>query len=80
MRTKIRKRIGPAPIALVAVLALAAFISAGFWLVPGGANVTEAQSGGGPDLVPTADSGKMCGLSGVSRHHRVPMAILAILP
>ena len=33
MRKKIGKRIGPVPIALVAVLALAAFISAGCWLV-----------------------------------------------
>ena len=40
MRTKIKKRIGPVPIALVAVLALAAFISAGFWLVP---NAQQAQ-------------------------------------
>ena len=30
MRKKIGKRIGPVPIALVAVFALAAFISAGF--------------------------------------------------
>ena len=34
MRTKIAKRIGPVPIALVAVLALAAFISAGLLLAP----------------------------------------------
>ena len=44
MRTKNGKRIGPVPIALVAVLALAAFISAGLWLVPSGTDVTEAQS------------------------------------
>ena len=44
MRTKIEKRIGPVPIALVAVLALAAFISAGFWLVPNGTQTAEAQS------------------------------------
>ena len=43
MRTKIGKRIGPVPIALVAVLALAAFISAGLWLVPSGGAVTHAQ-------------------------------------
>ena len=43
MRTKIGKRIGPVPIALVAVLALAAFISAGFWLVPSDDDVTHAQ-------------------------------------
>ena len=42
MRKKIGKRIGPVPIALVAVLALAAFISAGLWLVPNGQYV-EAQ-------------------------------------
>ena len=34
MRTMIGKRIGPVPIALVAVLALAAFVSAGLWLTP----------------------------------------------
>ena len=56
MRTKIGKRIGPVPIALVAVLALAAFISAGFWLVPDGGQTAEAQglpttpeAGGGTD-------------------------------
>ena len=38
MRTKIGKRIGPVPIALVAVLALAAFVSAGLWLVPNASN------------------------------------------
>ena len=43
MRTKIGKRIGPVPIAVVAALALAAFISAGLWLVPGG-QTAEAQS------------------------------------
>ena len=52
MRTKIGKRIGPVPIALVAVLALAAFISAGFWLVPHG-----AQAQGLPDLKPRASIG-----------------------
>ena len=34
MRKKIGKRIGPVPIALVAVFALAAFISAGLLLTP----------------------------------------------
>lgn len=43
MRTMIGKRIGPVPIALVAVLALAAFISAGLWLVPNGNQNAEAQ-------------------------------------
>ena len=43
MRTMIEKRIGPVPIALVAVLALAAFISAGLWLAPGSGDVTHAQ-------------------------------------
>lgn len=42
MRTMIGKRVGPVPIALVAVLALAAFISAGLWLVPN--NGAQAQS------------------------------------
>ena len=42
MRKKIGKRIGPVPIALVAVFALAAFISAGFWLAP---NSAQAQDG-----------------------------------
>ena len=40
MRKKIGKRIGPVPIALVAVLALAALISAGLLLVP---KSTDAQ-------------------------------------
>ena len=44
MRTMIGKRIGPVPISLVAVLALAAFISAGLWLVPNGQSA-EAQAG-----------------------------------
>ena len=44
MRTKIEKRIGPVPIALVAVLALAAIVSAGLWLVPGNGQTAEAQS------------------------------------
>ena len=43
MRTMIGKRIGPVPIALVAVLALAAFISAGLWLVPNNGQNAEAQ-------------------------------------
>ena len=44
MRKKIGKRIGPVPITLVAVFALAAFISVGFWLAPGGNQTAEAQS------------------------------------
>ena len=47
MRKKIGKRIGPVPIALVAVLALAAFISAGllaFWWLQ-----RNAQAQGLPD-------------------------------
>ena len=52
MRTKIGKRIGPVPIALVAVLALAAFISVGFWLVPNSAHAQSAtRSGVGIDDV-----------------------------
>ena len=47
MRTKIGKRIGPVPIALVAVFALAAFISAGVWLVPSSGQMVEAQSAAG---------------------------------
>ncbi len=43
MRIMIGKRIGPVPISLVAVLALAAFISAGLWLVPNGNQTAEAQ-------------------------------------
>ena len=43
MRKKIGKRIGPVPIALVAVFALAAFISAGVWLVPQGAQAQGSQ-------------------------------------
>ena len=42
MRSIVKTRIGTVPIALVAVLALAAFISAGFWLVPNGQNAEAA--------------------------------------
>ena len=41
MRKKIGKRIGTVPITLVAVVALAAFISAGVWLVPNGAQAQD---------------------------------------
>lgn len=44
MRSIVKTRIGPVPISLVAVLALAAFISAGLWLVPNGNQNAEAQS------------------------------------
>ena len=47
MRKKNGKRIGLVPIALMAVLALAAFISAGFWLVPNNSQTAEAQGSGG---------------------------------
>ena len=43
MRTKNRKWIGPVPIALVAVFALAAFLSVGFLLVGNYGQVAEAQ-------------------------------------
>ena len=61
MREKIGKRIGPVPIALVAVLALAAFISAGLWLAP---NDQSAQAQGLPETTspPTADGGDKCGV------------------
>ena len=55
MRKKIGKRIGPVPIALVAVLALAAFIAAGLLLVPNESNVTHAQG------LTDADSGSAGG-------------------
>ena len=42
MRKKIGKRVGPVPIAVVAALALAAFISAGLWLAPGNGQTAEA--------------------------------------
>ena len=48
MRTKIGKRIGPVPIALVAVFALAAFISAGFWIVPDSAYAQSARASDDP--------------------------------
>ena len=44
MRKQIGKRIGPVPIALVAVLALAAFISAGFLLAYNNVGTVQAQS------------------------------------
>ena len=56
MRTMIGKRIGPVPIALVAVLALAAFISAGLWLVP--SNGAQAQSAVGSPGAMTVDVGE----------------------
>ena len=43
MRTKNGKRIGPVPIALVAVFALAAMLSAGLLLAPNGAQPAAAQ-------------------------------------
>ena len=43
MRTKIGKRIGPVPIAAVAALALAAFLSAGLLLAPGSAQPAAAD-------------------------------------
>ena len=43
MRTKNGKRIGPVPITLVAVFALAALLSAGLLLAPNGAPTAEAQ-------------------------------------
>ena len=44
MRTKNGKRIGPVPITLVAVFALAAFLSAGLLLAPNGAQPAAAQA------------------------------------
>ena len=44
MRTKNGKRIGPVPIALVAVFALAAFISAGLLIAVSVGQTAEAQS------------------------------------
>jgi hypothetical protein len=44
MRTKIGKRIGTVPITLVAVFALAAFLSAGLLLTTGSVQTAEAQS------------------------------------
>ena len=55
MRKKIGKRIGPVPIALVAVLALAAFISAGLLLTVNG-NLAQAQ--GMPGGTATSDDEK----------------------
>ena len=43
MKTKNRKRIGPVPIALVAALALAAFLSVGLLLAPNGVQPAAAQ-------------------------------------
>ena len=55
MRTKNRKRIGPVPIALVAVFALAAFLSVGLLLVNTGGQPAEAQDG--VDCTFTVDGG-----------------------
>ena len=63
MRKKIGKRIGPVPIALVAVLAVAAFISAGFWLVPTNSQSAEAQGlpNNGTSTKPTTGTGGIGG-------------------
>ena len=45
MRKKNGKRIGPVPIALVAVLALAALVSAGLWLAPNQQAQAQAEAG-----------------------------------
>ena len=55
MRTMIGKRIGPVPIALVAMLALAAFVSAAFWLAPGDSQTANAASLG-PDTSQSTDT------------------------
>ena len=53
MRKKIGKRIGPVPIALVAVFALAAFISAGLLLlVPTWWSTAQAPRGADPRYDP----------------------------
>ena len=58
MRKKIGKRIGPVPITLVAVFALAAFLSAGLWLTTNN-GVTQAQ-GLPMEIVPPAPDDKDC--------------------
>ena len=60
MRKKIGKRIGPVPIALVAVLALAAFISAGLWLAPSGGQTAEAQGFADGDSAELETAGTKC--------------------
>ena len=70
MRTKIEKRIGPVPISLVAVLALAAFISAGFLFAINGDQTAEAQSSSctiesdGTDATPNVVTGESCDVAG----------------
>ena len=54
MRKKIGKRIGTVPIALVAVFALAAFISVGLLLALNGGQFVEAQDASCPVLLGTA--------------------------
>ena len=61
MREKIGKRIGPVPITLVAVFALAAFLSAGFLLAP---NSAQAQEGSHRVKV-TAPAGTTLGTDGM---------------
>ena len=58
MRKKIGKRIGPVPIALVAVFALAAFISAGLLLAVPSGQTAEAQ--GLPTATPNPIAGETC--------------------
>ena len=68
MRTMIGKRIGPVPISLVAVLALAAFISAGLWLVPtNGAQADEHPRATitGADGTSFEDEGRTIGEGGM---------------
>ena len=66
MKTKIAKRIGPVPIALVAVLALAAFISAGLLLATNGVQTAQAQSAECPNAVTMDTTTAMCDVVGDS--------------
>ena len=63
MRTKNGKWIGPVPVALVAALALAAFLSVGLWLLPDGSSPAHAQGITDATEAESTLSGDKCGVS-----------------
>ena len=83
MRTKNGKRIGPVPIALVAVLALAAFVSAGLLLAVNGQQTAEAQSSSDCTIGAAAtqdmglDAGGNCSVPGTEANIKLEGALPA---
>ena len=60
MRKQIGKRIGPVPIALVAVFVLAAFVSVGLLFTVNSGSMIYAQGLPSPDEIPPAPDVKDC--------------------